>query len=249
MDRFAARSLMLRLVLFIATILVLANNTEVRAGYATQTFTLSQSNTAGADGINYGSVKVEAYDGSGASGGLATGQVRFTVTVNSSAYGSIQSNFGMDMFGFNSDLSLQSTNSGLGNYVATPSGWSVDIGNQNMDGFGDFSVEFSSSGDRFLTAEFDVYNLGANATLAHFLFGSKKQNGGTPDEGSVYFAAHVADFNGGKSHYVGALPEDGGGGTLLTPEPATMTMTLIGFVGLGLSHGLRRLRRLRPQFT
>ena len=66
-----------------------APGNEARAGYATQTFTLNQSNGL-ADGVNYGSVQVQAYNGVGANpSSLSAGQVVFTVTVNSAAYGSL----------------------------------------------------------------------------------------------------------------------------------------------------------------
>lgn len=250
---FVARPSMLRLVVFIATVLMLAHGNEARADYATQSFTLSLSNTYGTS--NYGTVTVNAYDGHGGNtGGLSAGEVQFMVTINSTISG-LGSGFAMNMFGFNTNLSVQSSNSSGANYLASPipsnpPSWSIGIGNQQMDGFGNFSVEYQASGqDHWLgSGEFDVFNLnttGKTSTdlLNEFLFKSTSNT-----QPAVYFAAHVA--NDSKSHYVGSgSGDDGGGGGLLTPEPATLTMTLIGFAGVGLTQGLRRLRRQRLQLA
>lgn len=249
----AARSLMPRLIVLLASFLLLAHGGEAQAGYIVQSYTLNQSNVL-PDGPNYGTVQLQAYDGIGpGGGGLSAGQVVFTVTINPAAYGSIGTNFGMDKFAFNSDLTLQSSNSSHSNYLSGPAGWSASFGNQNISGFGKFDVELDGGGNhRLIQAVFTVSNLGTNATPGHFLFGSTKQNGKTPEQGSVYFAAHVADFNDGKSHFIGSGEGNGGGGgggTLQTPEPATMALTLIGFAGVSLNHGLRRQRRQRPQLA
>src|SRR3954451_22475384 len=71
------------------------------AGYLTNSYTFTQSNTL-ADGVNYGTVTIEAYDGNGAGGGgLAAGQIKLTIDVTTAPYTTVGSKFGIQSFGFN----------------------------------------------------------------------------------------------------------------------------------------------------
>src|SRR5262249_35993148 len=129
-----------------------------RADYLTQTVGLDQSNVL-PDGVKYGSVRVEAYDGVGApGGGLSAGQVRITVTADSLAsYGKLD-NFGIQKVGFNTDLSLKA------GQITPPSGWKVEPGG-NISGFGHFTWEVVGKGsNRHDPAVITISGLGANAT-------------------------------------------------------------------------------------
>src|SRR5262245_14671495 len=90
----------------VALLLFLTCASQARADYVSYTMALDQSNVM-PDGVKYGSVVVEAYDGVGApGGGLSAGSVRLTFTADVlPVYGKL-SNFGIDKVGFNTDLDL-----------------------------------------------------------------------------------------------------------------------------------------------
>ncbi|MFN4258897.1 MAG: hypothetical protein ACK4RK_06335 [Gemmataceae bacterium] len=202
-----------------------------QAGYVTQTLIFDQSNTF-ADGINYGAVFMEAYDGIGApGGGLSAGQVRFSFTLTIPAeYGGIGDNFGFQKIGFNTDLTISAAQ------ITAPPGWSV-LYDQTMNGFGFFSVVLQGTGNsRVQSPVVLIDGLGTNATLDHFLILSTKKNGEPPDEGGAVFAGHVAGFNNSPgSHYIGdPLPETDEP-ISEAPEPATWILALCGISALGVT--------------
>src|SRR5438128_10061017 len=84
-------------------------------------FNLDQSNTL-PDGVVYGTVKVEA--------GL--GEVKLIYTAAPTPYSSTGKNFGLHTVGFNTDLSLKSTQ------IGAPSGWK-STPHANLSAFGVFS--------------------------------------------------------------------------------------------------------------
>src|SRR5687768_16263 len=91
----------------VVAVCLLALAAPAQAGYLTQTVKLNLSNDL-ADGVTYGTVKVEAYDGVGAaSGGLSAGQVRLTYTADPAPYDALTGNFGFHTVGFNTKLSLK----------------------------------------------------------------------------------------------------------------------------------------------
>src|SRR3954471_18009029 len=93
-----------------------------RGGYLTETVTLDVSNELGS-GAAYGTVKVEAYDGVGATGGgLKAGEVRLTFAADPTAYDSVGPKFGLHTVGFNTDLSLAAAQ------IVTPAGWKLTKG-------------------------------------------------------------------------------------------------------------------------
>jgi len=212
-----------------------------RADYQSASYTFTQSNAL-ADGVNYGTIQVESYydAAGGTSNGLSSGQVRFTVAANVLAsYGTL-SNFGIDKFSFNTDLQPPPTNITVtdsnGKVI---SGWNVTL-NRNISGFGTFDVTDSGGGqggNRTSPTIFTVNNLGANATIAHFVFGSTGQMGGTPDQGSQYFVAHVAGFSAQPtSQYIGVSANN----VAVAPEPATLLLGLAALVPLGVLKLRRR---------
>src|SRR5215471_6249680 len=74
------------------------------------TFNLDQSNTL-ANGIVYGTVKLEAFKN--------LGEIKLTYTADPAPYSSIGKNFGFHTVGFNTDLSLKSSQFTL------PTGWKL----------------------------------------------------------------------------------------------------------------------------
>ncbi len=221
MQRLAAKATLLACVL-------LASHATVRADYVAQTVVLDQSNKL-ADGVNYGSVLIEAYDGKGASkGGLAAGQVRITYTPTIvPAYGTVSSDFGFSAATFNTDLAL---NSGQ---IAIPKGWGLNVPGTS-GGFGTFSwgaEDLGKNNKKQNPLTILISGLGADATLGHFLLPSVGGKKGPP-QGTAFFAGQVQSFNTGPndtsethSHWVG-------GTAVLTPEPGTLALCACSAVGL-----------------
>jgi hypothetical protein len=189
------------------------------------TFNLDQSNTL-ANGVVYGTVKLEAFKN--------LGEIKLTYTADPAPCSSIGKNFGFHTVGFNTDLSLKSSQFTL------PTGWKLDA-NANLGEFGVFSWKVTTSNHEAPSVSVLIDGLGNNATLNHFTLPSK---GGR----SVFFAGHIIDFSlkgsGTTSHWVGGStdpPSSGGPGNPHAPEPSTLAMSAIALVGFGLV----RLRRRR----
>jgi MYXO-CTERM domain-containing protein len=185
------------------------------------TFNLDQSNTL-PDGVVYGTVKLEAFKN--------LGEVKLTYTADPTPYSSTGDNFGFHTIGFNTDLSLKSSQFTL------PTGWKLDS-NANLSMFGVFSWKVTTSNHEAPVVTVLIGGLGSNATLDHFTFPSI---GGK----SVFFAGHIIDFSlkgsDTTSQWVGGSSDPP---PVDAPEPATATMAVLGLVGLALVR-LRR-RRLR----
>src|SRR6266404_9230967 len=99
------------------------------ADYVSQSVSLDQSNAL-KDGVSYGSVLIEAYDGVGiGGGGLNKGEVRLTYAASIVPdYNSVSKTFGIQGVGFNTDLSLAS------GQITGPLGWT--LGNKkSLSGF------------------------------------------------------------------------------------------------------------------
>lgn len=179
------------------------------AGLSTATYTLDLSNTYGAGA--YGTVKLD--------GDTTAGTVVFTVDAAwLSSYGS-PSNFGIQTFGFNTDLSLTTS------MLSFPANWSWSR-NKSQDGFGKFEWVFEGTGANRQDPLMITVSLGSNnpnAVVSNFVGWSQ---GGT----SALFAAHVAGYTASPgSHFVAA--------TSVIPAPAAASLV---FIGLGLAGWMRR---------
>lgn len=205
------------------------------ADYVSQTYILDQSNQL-ADGTQYGTVVIEAYDGVGAAGGgLASGQVRITYNADIvPAYGAVKKTFGIDQVGFNSKLII------FDSQIDVPGGWKDSLV-AVMDGFGIYvwEGEKTGKGKNLTSVEVLISGLGKKALVENFLLTPLLQD---PPQGSHYFSAHVADFtasaetNNKTNHYIGgstfaAPPGEPAPGE--TPEPSTLALALLGLGGAG----------------
>jgi hypothetical protein len=243
----------MRVSLALAALAALAPG--VRADYVSQTYTLDHSNVL-PTGTAFGTVKVEAYDGTGAAGGgLSAGQVRFTVTPNVvPAYDSIGNHFGISAFGFNTDLTLKP------GQISAPKHWKLH-NHVSLGGFGDFGWEAISQGQHNQNPlVLTISGLGSNASLSHFLFGSTTGPDNAPTHGAL-FAATVSGFNidnrchDTRSQVIAVLPPvssdapppngppgPGGQGSPppASPEPSTWLLGAMGVGGIGMCRWLRR---------
>lgn len=216
-----------------------------KAAYQAKTYTFTQSNVL-ADGVNYGTITVESYDGIGATGGsLLTGQIRFTVTAATAPYASVDpgvGKFGIQDFGFNFDkLTITATD-----IAAVPSsGWTFNVTNSG-GGFGPFSkfdaTADASGNDRRNPLVILIKNQGTNALIANVTL----SNDGTPPS---YFAAHVAGFSlsnsATTSHKIAVtnLSDNGGlGDAIATPAPAGFVLLASALPVFGLRRLIRRKR-------
>ncbi|MCI0641179.1 MAG: PEP-CTERM sorting domain-containing protein [Gemmataceae bacterium] len=206
-----------------------------RADYVAQIHVLDQSNTF-KDGVYYGSVVIEAYDGVGdAGGGLSAGQVRITFTADPLSDYGVRLNFGFDKVGFGTDLALKSSQ------ISAPFAWKMKSDEQ-LDGFG----RFTWVADQFLphhrlnTIALTISGLGMDATLEHFLIASANKSGHEPPQGASYFAGRVGGFvtlGDGKltfNHFVGAPALEH------APEPSTLALAGLACCCLGLVRLARR---------
>lgn len=217
-----------------------------KAAYQVKTYTFTQSNVL-ADGVNYGTVKVESYDGIGATGGsLLTGQIRLTVTAATAPYtAGLGSNFGIQDFGFNFlNLSINTAAEITANVTTVPTTWTFTVA-PSGGGFGEFgqfnATDTGTGHSRANPIAILISNQGTNALIANVT----RTIGGTP---ASYFAAHVADFNtinGQESHKIAVtnLSDNGGlGDAIATPAPAGFVLLVSALPVFGLRRLIRRKR-------
>ncbi len=191
------------------------SNPFVWAGISSGTWLLNQSNTF-PDNINYGSVTINADNG--------TGKIEFKVEAfDTPYYNAIGSNFGFTNFGFNFiNLSTPDTWTSL----LLPAGWTQDNTGGTMDGFGNFMVTEDGTGNnRQSTLEFSfVLPNPSQAMVENF----EVLSTGSAGQGPVFFAAHLAGFSNetATSHYIG-------GSTRIVPAPGAVVLGLIGLWVVG----------------
>ena len=153
----------------------------------------------------------------------AAGSATFTVDPNGALLG-IGSNFGIQLFGFNSNIVLLAAN------FALPTGWSVNIGSYNLSEFGIFYTEEVGKGNaRKDPLTFTVTNTSI-ASASNFYVANND---------GYHYAAHIAGFTNkaevGSAEITSAWFSDGG--STQVPEPTTLLLFGLGLVGLA---GVRR---------
>jgi hypothetical protein len=230
---------------------------SARADYVTRSYVLDQSGQL-PDGLGYGNVTIEAYDGVGdPANDLAAGQVRLTFEAEViPLYGPVKDRFGFRAAGFNTDLAL------VESQIALPAGWKLRT-DRNMGGFGKFAWQAHGK-PRQNPLVITIDGLGAAATLEHFLIPSMTAGGDYPVQGPVYFAARIGGFDlnddvhDATSHVAGAGypmpppgtdPEwpdpDGSNGSpteppVPNPEPSTLLLCALGAGCVGITRRLIR---------
>ncbi|HVK17962.1 MAG TPA: hypothetical protein VM533_13520 [Fimbriiglobus sp.] len=227
--------------------LLIADGTA-HGGYEVRTFDITYSNTY-ADGVNYGTVQVESYDGVGASGGgLEAGRVKFTVTANRlPIYGDTSGqNFGWGSFAFNTllniDLQMGVNLVNLDPTATLHKNKSVEPTldeNRNYSQYGWFDWVLSwtpSTQQDYFSFEIDTGNdsLAHVANFVQLSRTSKDLNSAAAGDGMLY-AGHIMGYGASPgSHKVGANAPPA------VPAPPTVILAGIGMLGFG---GWARLRR------
>lgn len=183
---------------------------NVGAQAATVSYVLNLNNS-GLSGNDYGVVTLTDLTGGG---------VQFTVTPQNLTAGS---NFGIQEFGFNSDLTLNQSNYTL------PVGWNFGTSKQ-MDGYGSFDDITSGNGSNRLDPLTFSVNVG---TIADYQIANTNgtNNGGSHN----YFAAHIGGFNNG-----GVTSAYFASDVAPVPEPGSAAMMVVGLVALGFRQRKRR---------
>lgn len=218
---------------------------DIEAALIEQSYDLDQTNSSPfTDGTTFGTVTI----------GIDGNTVYFTVDV-SDLLGltgvTAGSNFGLQTFGFNTNLALTP------GMFTLPSDWDVAekkgaLDPKNQDGFGKFDVVSSGDGSsRQSPLEFtiDVTGLGA-VSFANFELFSE---GDAKDQGNQYFAGHVAGFevkgSGTTSMYIAgsSLAQESPPEEQIAPEPCSAI--LLGLGGIGLAGFVRFSRRGRIDRT
>ena len=156
------------------------------------------------------------------------GDINFTVETLSPLNDLAASNFGIQTFAFNtlvavSDIDESQLITGL------PVGWDTNVipPNNNEGGFGVFDIAVNGSGNtRVSTLTFSLTGI-EGALIESYLELSETNNGMEPPEGSVFFVAHVADFDdqfGNSSAFFG--------GSTPVPLPPTILVLATSLAGL-----------------
>jgi hypothetical protein len=205
---------------------------QATANYQSQTVTMNLANqpsdpTAG----NYGSVRVEAWNGVGTGGGgLTAGEVRISVTITN-ANGNPTAL--LDSFSFNSTVSPQFPLSDVKS-VTTSNGstWSVSPGgnegpshNFSFTASGNNDIPFTGSTNLTILIDLSQSGQTSQATLANFI-----TLGDTNGPDPAIFAAHIKGLTF-SSYFIRAAA---------VPEPSSLLLA----VG-GCCCGLVYLRRRR----
>lgn len=167
------------------------------ASAASISYYLDQSNTEGTwpDGVNY--VQVTIFDSL-----LNPGDIEFLVTPLAPLTGMADSNFGIQVFGFNSNFALTSAN------IIDPVGWTAGSG--NLDGFGSYEVrEFGTGSNRQNPLAFRITGIAGDVPLDYAVAGA----GGA--QGTYFFATHIAGMTGdpGSAYF---------GGNTVVPVPGAV---------------------------
>jgi hypothetical protein len=159
-----------------ATVVAIALLGAMQANAASVTYQLDQSNDL-ADGPIYGTVTI--------SDGVA-GNIDFSVAIDSGAFPTPLSNFGMQAFYFNYDNSLTVSASNI--TAVIPNSWAIAEDRNAGGGFGKFEFVATGSGStRTSVLTFSISGV-AGDTIADYAVGYA-------DDTTEFFAAHIAGYS------------------------------------------------------
>lgn len=195
------KSRVLRAAIAAALLSPLVANAASMSFYMDQTNIDPASGSGLVDGTNFLMVTIDDE-------GIA-GDINFTVQTLSPLNDIAGSNFGIQSFSFNTLLDPAVYNETT-DFVGLPVNWTANVApppNQE-DGFGRFDISVSDGGSvRTDLLTFSIGGIYGDSILS-YLEGSLQSTGNTPPQGSVFFSAHVADFDdgyGNNSAYFGGL--------------------------------------------
>ena len=151
-----------------------------------------------------------------------TGDIDFSVVVNTANYPGSLSNFGMDNFYFNYDNNLTVDSSNITDI--DPSSWSVKTDKNAGGDFGFFEFDLKGSGStRTELLSFSISNVTGDSIDSYAV----GYGGGT---GLAYFAAHVAGFDAGAGLTSGKFATVAD--PVVVPVPAALWLFGSGLIGL-----------------
>lgn len=161
------------------------------------------------------------------------GRINFHVSLLDSLLDSARRGFGIDEFGFNSDLHISASN-----IVGLPKHWKFD-GKERMDGFGRFdaTVETDRPRARVTSLDFSIKGIRMD-TIADYL----DQSSGQARNGNFFFAVHVAGLGLSDFRCLTNLYFAGSELTVPPPVPVPLPSSVWLFLG-GLGALLFALRR------
>ena len=195
----------------LSVLVLILTTTQVNS--STISYYLDQSNAL-ADGINYAQVTISDST-------TTDGDIDFSIEVLSSAFTVNGSNFGMQSFSFNYDISLAL---GASNIVdVEPDSWASSQGKSAGGGFGKFEFKLSGNGNsRTELLNFSITGVTGD-TINSYAMGSTLNPAATD-----FFAAHIAGFDTTN----GETSAQFAGSTPAVPVPAAAWLFVSGIIGL-----------------
>jgi hypothetical protein len=185
-----------------------------------------------------GAVRIQAYDGKGASGGgLQAGEVPLTFWADGGLAAPMPGQtLGLQSVAFNTDLSLSAAQ------IQLPAGWHSSANPAIITAapgpvytFGTFTWGAGTASNIENGISVLITGLGANANPSHFLLGSSATQTPPPPFESAVFAANEVSQSFGvevSSDWLATNANGINGGPPVAPEPCALVLASLGVAGL-----------------